>query len=604
MHKMPSRIPADISIPQGRAVNPKQALVGQDNRYAMQNTLIQYKQLGQIFDLLSLGVIILAPDRKITSMNRFAEMLTCRKEEEMTGEYCYLHFKDYLCGGNCKYLEKDEALRDAMVTEVTFYDESRQELSLMRIESPIYDSANRIVGCMEIFQDQSIFKKLIRRIRYDDKKLRMILDNLDLGVLSLDRSNHVLFFNQMAEIMTGFSRNEILGKPCTKLFPKHLCGRWAPSLKKNTDQETKIEIEGEMKTRSSQNIPASIRYMSMKDENGQSAGGLITVNDLSLLYQLEKVIHEKYTCEDMVGRSPSMQRLFETLPVIAKSNATVLIEGPTGTGKDLLARIIHNKSLRKERPFVKVNCASLPDTLLESEMFGYVKGAFTGADRDKPGRFQQADSGTLFLDEIGDLPLSLQAKLLRVLEDREFYALGSAEVTRVNVRIICATNQDLAKKVGKKQFREDLYYRINVMRMEIPPIWERRNDLPLLISHTLKRLCVNRNIPVPEVTREAMEILMNHDYPGNVRELQNILEHALIISLGKEIDMHHLPVSLHKKTGNPQSPVVEHPGEPEHEKILRILEKHRGNKTKTAKEMNVNRTTLWRKLKKYQIRDE
>jgi transcriptional regulator with PAS, ATPase and Fis domain len=301
-----------------------------------------------------------------------------------------------------------------------------------------------------------------------------------------------------------------------------------------------------------------------------------------------------------------MQKIFEIIPVIAASDATVLIEGPTGTGKDILAKVIHNAGKRSKKPLVKVNCAALPDNLLESEMFGYVKGAFTGAEKDKPGRFQEADGGTIFLDEIGDLPLSLQAKLLRVLEDQEFYPLGSRKTTRVDVRIISATNQNLERQVRDKRFREDLYYRLNVMRLELPALKDRRGDIPLLISHILKRLCATRDTSVEKISNDAMEVLLNHDYPGNVRELENIIEHALIVCQNKIIERDHLPLSLQGgiPSRRPARPTPSFDQEIEYNEktlILEALQKHNWNKGKTAAALDMNRSTLWRKMKKYHI---
>jgi transcriptional regulator with PAS, ATPase and Fis domain len=325
-----------------------------------------------------------------------------------------------------------------------------------------------------------------------------------------------------------------------------------------------------------------------------------------LKYQFNSEIKGRYTFYDMVGKDPAMQKIFEIIPVVAASDATVLIEGPTGTGKDILAKVIHNVSPRADKPLVKVNCAALPDNLLESEMFGYVKGAFTGAEKDKPGRFQEADGGTIFLDEIGDLPLALQAKLLRVLEDKEFYPLGSRKTTKVDVRIISATNQNLDRLVREKSFREDLYYRLNVMRLELPPLKARRADIPLLIAHILKRMKATRDTRADRFANDAMEVLLNYDYPGNIRELENIIEHALIVCRDTVIERSHLPLALRHGIATELPAEAKRSFEQEIEfsekgLIADKLREHNWHKGKTAAALNINRSTLWRKMKKYNL---
>jgi transcriptional regulator with PAS, ATPase and Fis domain len=292
--------------------------------------------------------------------------------------------------------------------------------------------------------------------------------------------------------------------------------------------------------------------------------------------------------------------------VVAPTDATVLIEGSTGTGKDLLAKVIHSASRRTDKPFVKVNCAAIPDTLLESEMFGYVKGAFTGAEKDKTGRFQEADGGTILLDEIGDLPLTVQAKLLRVLEDKEFYRLGSPHTIKVNVRIISASNRNLEGLVKKELFREDLFYRLNVFRIQLPDLRDRRIDLPILVGHILRRLCATRDIRLPELSEKVMEILLNYHYPGNVRELENILEHALIICQEDTIQPRHLPDYLQIRQATPSILPSRFKhwddfGNMEREKIIEMLRQNNWNRSNTARALNIDRTTLWRKIKKYGI---
>jgi transcriptional regulator with PAS, ATPase and Fis domain len=331
---------------------------------------------------------------------------------------------------------------------------------------------------------------------------------------------------------------------------------------------------------------------------------LVTFQDMTLAHHLDQVIRERYTFKNMVGKDPVMGKIFEKVGVVAPTDATVLIEGDTGTGKDLLARVIHSASRRAQRPMVKVNCAALPDNLLESEMFGYARGAFTGADRDKPGRFQEAHGGTFLLDEIGDLPLALQAKLLRVIEDKEFYPLGSHHTLKVDVRIISATNRSLEELVAKGLFRRDLYYRLNVLRIELPPLHRRRGDLPLLIAHIIRKLCAARAFRPPRITEKAMEILLNYDYPGNVRELENILEHALIISQCDTILPAHLPDYLYPLSAAKlaartsiaaDATAVENA---ERERIMTALNACNGHRGKTARTLGIDRTTLWRKMQR------
>ena len=574
--------------------------------------LIRYHQLGSIFDHLSLGVVVLSVDRRIISINRSAELLTGRNAEQVTGKYCYNEFLDYLCGGTCRYLNGVASGTDAACADLEIIEQVGAGRHLTKIESPIYDAQGNLQGCIEVFQDHTAFRKLLRRVKFDDRRLKMILDNLDIGVLTVDRGSHVTFFNTMAEAITGFRRADVLGKPSSTVFTEDFCREVIGVKPLPAGDADPAGIETDIVTREGNRIPVQAKCMALKNEDGRIVGGLTTITDLSLKYQLDRVIEDRYTFYDMVGRDPAMRKIFEIVPVVAASEATVLIEGPTGTGKDLLARIIHNASRRAGQPLVKVNCAALPDNLLESEMFGYVKGAFTGAERDKPGRFQLADGGTLFLDEIGDLPLSLQGKLLRVLEDREFYPLGSRRTTRVDVRILSATNQGLERLVAEKRFREDLFYRINVMRLDLPPIRDRRADLPLLISHILKRLCDRRGARIEKISENAMEVLLNHDYPGNVRELENILEHALIICRGRVIRRKHLPVSVLRDSGAAPAAAAKTPaGGPdlgsevaarERERILAALEAHRWCRSKAAGELNVDRTTLWRKMKKYEIK--
>ena len=572
----------------------------------MNEILIKYRQLGDIFDTFSLGMMVVGADRKIISLNHSAELITSYNESDLCGKYCNQILLDPLCGGECQYLAAVESGRQAGSVDFEVSDQSNDKHSITRIVSPIYGSDQTPLGCIEVFQDHTVFKDLLERVRHDDRRLKIILDNLDLGVLTVDRGGHITFFNNRAETITGFNRGDVLGKSCSMIFGKTASQDLLLLNETIADGRARSTTEGEIKTREGQAIPMRANYMALKNEDGRIVGGLATVADLSLKYQFNSEIKGRYTFYDMVGKDPAIQKIFEIVPVVASSDATILIEGPTGTGKDVLAKVIHNASQRSKKPLVKVNCAALPDNLLESEMFGYVKGAFTGAEKDKPGRFQEADGGTIFLDEIGDLPLSLQAKLLRVLEDKEFYPLGSRKTTKVDVRIISATNQNLQQLVAEKRFREDLFYRLNVMRLDLPPLKDRRGDIPLLISHILKRLCATRDTMVEKFSNDAMEVLLNYDYPGNVRELENIIEHALIVCQDKIIERIHLPLSLQDGISSPLPEEEKRPFDREIEfsektLILDTLRKYNWNKGKTASALDINRTTLWRKIKKYNI---
>ncbi|MCL6448013.1 MAG: sigma-54 dependent transcriptional regulator [Armatimonadetes bacterium] len=312
----------------------------------------------------------------------------------------------------------------------------------------------------------------------------------------------------------------------------------------------------------------------------------------------------------MIGLSPIMQNVYKIIGRVANTNATVLIRGESGTGKELVARAIHYNSVRKERPFIKLNCASIPESLLESELFGHEKGAFTGAVAAKPGKFELAHKGTIFLDEIGEMSLSTQTKLLRVLQEREFERVGGTATIKVDVRIIAATNKDLEKSIESGHFREDLYYRLNVVEIVIPPLRERKEDIPALISHIIKGCSAEYKKAIRGFSEEAMEILMNYDWPGNIRELKNVCERAVLMSTGPVLGVEVLPLTLRKKSRRlswldeiPGGSLKEIVQEVEREIILRALEEHNWNRSAAAQALKMNRSSFYAKLKELGIMD-
>jgi PAS domain S-box-containing protein len=570
-------------------------------------TSILHGQFSQLLENLGIGVFTVDIERRITSFNETVQRLTGFKEDEVLGKKCYEVFFSDLCHGQCMYSEAVKASGKPLAFDMEIQDETGSRRNITKLVSPLLSSDGEVTGCIEILQDLSAYSELLDRIRYDEHRLKLILDNLDIGVFTVNRGGHITSFNSMAESVTGYERQEILGQHHAKLTGCDLPGETCSLAESIETGKTLANLHRQLFTKDGRKLPIRANFMALRNEAGQTIGGLETFQDLSLIQQLNRAISNKYTFADMIGKDGVMQQVFEILPIVAESEANVLVEGPTGTGKDLLAKIIHNASRRKDKPFVKVNCAALPDNLLESEMFGYVKGAFTGADRDKPGRFQEADGGSIFLDEIGDMPLSLQAKLLRVLEDKEFYPLGGRKLCQVDVRIIVATNQILEDLVREKRFREDLFYRLNVMRLELPPLKERRADIPLLINNFVKQYNVTKGASVSRIAENAMDILLNYDYPGNIRELENIIEHACVLCRGEVIEPRHLPMYLQKAHGQlgegliPKADAATAQHQWERERIIEVLKEHHWHRQRAAEALGMERTTLWRKMKKYDI---
>ncbi|MBD3309104.1 PAS domain-containing protein [candidate division KSB3 bacterium] len=433
--------------------------------------------------------------------------------------------------------------------------------------------------------------------------VEVILDSIADGVFTVDKDFRITSFNRAAEEITKFYREEAIGRYCHEIFRANVCFEHCALRETLATGENIINQEINILNSENEEIPVSISTAVLRDKDGRFIGGVETFRDLSLIKQLTREISQRYSFQDIISKHPSMLRMFDILPDIAESNASVLIQGETGTGKELVARAIHNLSFRKDKPLIVVNCGALPDTLLESELFGYVRGAFTDARQDKPGRFQLADQGTIFLDEIGDISPAMQVKLLRVLQEGTFEPLGSTKTVRVDARVIAATSQHLQHLIEAGAFRQDLYYRIHVMRLDIPPLRERKEDIPLLFEHFMQHYSRAMGKEVRSVSTDAMKLLLHYEFPGNVRELQNLVEHALILCREGEITQDHLPAYLSSARSAPaevsqQSPRLH---EVEMQTILDTLRQHSWNKTKTAEALGIDRTTLWRKLKRYEI---
>ena len=438
--------------------------------------------------------------------------------------------------------------------------------------------------------------------RIEGRRQDVILDSINEGVFTVDPQWRITAFNRAAERITGVARQDALGKACCDVFHANICEKDCALRKTFETGKPVVNATAHIINRQGRRVPIRISTAILKGDTRRVIGGVETFQDLSQVEQLQKQLQSRYTFEDIVGRSPAMMRLFELLPQIAASRSSVLIEGPSGTGKELFARAIHNLSPRRKKPFVPVNCAALPDTLLESELFGYKAGAFTDAKRDKAGRFARADGGTIFLDEIGDMSPALQVRLLRVLQDHVIEPLGAAAPVAVDVRVVAATNQDLAELVRAGAFRNDLYYRIRVVHLQLPALQQRREDIPLLVDHLVAKFNRLQGKDIAGVSVEAMARLMEHDYPGNVRELENIIEQAFVLCRGGLIELHHLPPEL-----RPAGPTAQAALNPMNlqsmEKLLitDMLRRCNGNRKRTARTLGIDPSTLYRKIQAFRI---
>lgn len=431
--------------------------------------------------------------------------------------------------------------------------------------------------------------------------MTVILNSVADGVFTVDDRMRITLFNKAAEEITGFTEEEAMGRHCHDIFRTDVCFTSCPVKEALESGQPVINREVDIITKEGKKVPISISASVLKDENGKPLGGVETFRDQSLIYALKKEIEEKYTFHDLVSRNPAMRRLLDVWPDIASSEATVLLKGESGTGKELFAQAIHDLSPRRKGPLVIVNCGALPEPLLEAEIFGARRGAYTGSIENRPGRLEMAEGGTLFLDEIGDLPLPLQVKLLRVLENHEYQPLGARSPQKADVRFLTATNCDLEDMVEKGTFRRDLFFRINVVALQIPPLRERPEDVPLLIDVFLDRFNRTYGKKIRGFSGEALQLLLSHSYPGNVRELLNLVEQTVILCRSGEIGVEHLPAGFLEASDRDEDVSFGRRSRINKAILQDLLARYEGNRTKVAKELGVDRTTLWRWMKKFDL---
>jgi two-component system response regulator HydG len=441
---------------------------------------------------------------------------------------------------------------------------------------------------------------------------KTIVDTLQDGLMVVDSGGNIVAVNPAAEKLTGYSAAELIGSNCRELnctgcdvYNQGVGEKWCKLFVKGGSRAKKCVI-ARKDGRALQVIKnASV----LRDSEGRAIGAVETFTDMSEIVRqqqeimsLRKAFHVEDGYQGILGQSPAMQRLFELIENVALSDAPVMIQGQSGTGKELVARAIHDVSLRRSKPFVKVNCAALNENLLESELFGHVKGAYTGADRSRAGRFEAAHEGTIFLDEIGDIPLKTQVKLLRVLEEKEIERVGDHKSIPVDVRIISATNRDLDALITQGVFREDLFFRINVFPLRCPALLERKEDIPMIVQNFIEQNMKKSGKKILGLTSEAMEKLMAYSWPGNVRELRNAIEYAFVLCSGGWIEAGHLPAKMVHPETRVSKISLEHPeNSREREQLIRILRQVSGNQSEAARILDVSRVTIWKRIKKYRI---
>ena len=424
------------------------------------------------------------------------------------------------------------------------------------------------------------------------ENLIRVLDSIKEGIIAHDMQRRIYFFNAEAERVTGYSREEVLGHDCHEVFGEAFCGQRCSFCDGGTICEDRYEYPLTLSTKNGDQRRVDFTATTVRDENGDCVGLVASFLDMTELMELKRRSGEITQFSNIIGGDSKMQSVYQQITDVAQYDFPVHLFGETGTGKELVANAIHNESRRGGAPFVPINCGALPDGLIESELFGHVKGAFSGAIRDKKGRFELADGGTVFLDEVAELAKPLQVKLLRFLQEGTFEKVGGERTTDVNVRVISATNKDLKKEVQRNNFREDLFYRLNVIPIHIPPLRDRKNDIPLLANHFLEKVAQRSEHQPPRLTESALSAMMDYTWPGNVRELQNAVQFSIVKCNNDMITADDLPMELkqlHTPSGRrgPSKKL-------DSRAVQEALQKTGGNKARAARELGVGRATLYR----------
>jgi PAS domain S-box-containing protein len=552
------------------------------------------------------SVLTIDTEKRLVGLNEPAQALTGTREASAVGRPCGQILRSEVCDTDrCPFHRSLLGGETVTTFNIMAKDSSGTETPICINTSPLKNAKGEVVGVVETIRVVTHINRLIEELREQRNKVQAVLDSVAEGVFTVDRDGMVTSVNRTAEQILGCAAEDILGERAADRLPAEICD--TGSLLDETLRTGRVVRNRELVVTLADRkaIPLSVCAGPFRGEHGATLGAVCTFRDLREIERIAEERRRRTPFLGIIGKHARMREIFDMVEMIKDSDSTVLLQGESGTGKGLFAHALHSLSPRERQPFIKVSCAALPETLLESELFGHEKGAFTGAIRERKGRFELADKGTIFLDEIGDLSPTVQVKLLRVLQEQQFERLGGNETIQVDVRVIAATHRDLPRLMREGKFREDLYYRLNVIPIHLPALRERKADIPLLVEFLLERLAAKGKGKALTVSPWAMSVLMEHDWPGNVRELENVLEHAIVCSRGGAIEPDAFPSSVaDKRTDHAQHPKTSRTSvstTDEKDTLLRALEASRWNRGLAAARLRIDRTTLWRKMRRWSI---
>ncbi len=555
------------------------------------------------------GIVVIGKDLNIIVFNEAASRITGFSEDETIGKQCSLLFKD--SSEELKYIS--ETISEKRVySNLPFKIKVKNEnlIDVLASITPVLKD-NNVISVVLVFRNTKEMLLMAEELEIKTSELIDQRNKLDAifnsnieGTFTIDSDWNVTSFNNSAAKITGYKKSEAVGKKCWEIFNSSLCRNGCHMEETMHKGKSTIGNELEIVHKSGRKIPIRVNSAILKDSKDEMKGAVETFIDISEIKNLSAHLEKVFKYENIIGKNKDIKQIISVLESVAQTDSSVLITGESGTGKELAARAIHLNSSRRGGPFVAVNCSAFVESLIESELFGHEKGAFTGAIRTKIGRFELAQTGTLFLDEIGDLSTALQTKLLRVLETLAFERVGGNKSIKMDTRIIAATNKNLSEEMVSGRFREDLFYRINVINIHLPPLRDRKDDLPLLVNHFFEQFNGKFNKNIKQFSSAAFEIISDYDWPGNIRELENVIEHCYILCSESIIQEEHLPRKLRsaknsKQTG--QTGKLTKVSETEKEIILSALQNNKWNRALTAEELKINPSTLWRKMKRLKI---